>query len=614
MSTKLSIGNEIKDSYKETHKWVQNNLKWLKDIEQFYRERAKLEREYSEKLGGLAKEFLNRKSKLAVSLSVGDTPSTTPGSLEAASVVAWNEVLSQTEMISKDHNQLANDFESKTAEQLSALHVKVDMTLNRLGVFNEEVVNTRDNMNLELGKAKKRYDEVCANVEMARSKNTKSSSDRTKRKLEQKESEMNIVKNEYLIKINQANRTKDKYYFQDIPEVLDLLQDLNESRISFLNDIWRGAKDFEVAAGNRVKERLNTADAVVSQNLPSLSTAIFIKHNLKHWKEPNDFCFEPSPVWHDDEKFVVPSEIELKDLKIKLAQAEKTYANFQDLAQPEMSKLSTLNQRKKELKADETKLDSQAVFETLKNYLSVISSFTSYETSKLQAEVQIESIQNNVPPEFDLSTDDIDLAKLKKKTGIFNKLKNNLLSPEPVSKASHRLGLFGSGSDKRSSAAQSLDTDTASVSSSGSLATSHATHLSSKNKVLYAYAKQDSDEVSVSVGDSISLESPDTGSGWTKIRNETTREVGLVPTTYVSIKETASGSKSKEAPKVPPPRRTTLPTRTMQAQYDYEAQGEDELSISTYDVIKVIRGDDGSGWTYGELNGEKGLFPTSYCK
>lgn len=44
MSADLSIGNEIKDSFKETHKWVQNNLKWLKDIEQFYRERAKLEK------------------------------------------------------------------------------------------------------------------------------------------------------------------------------------------------------------------------------------------------------------------------------------------------------------------------------------------------------------------------------------------------------------------------------------------------------------------------------------------------------------------------------------------------------------------------------------------
>ena len=49
MSTDISIGNEIKDSYKETHKWVQNNIKWLSELESFYRDRAKLEKEYSDK-------------------------------------------------------------------------------------------------------------------------------------------------------------------------------------------------------------------------------------------------------------------------------------------------------------------------------------------------------------------------------------------------------------------------------------------------------------------------------------------------------------------------------------------------------------------------------------
>ncbi|QLQ79675.1 hypothetical protein HG537_0C03230 [Torulaspora globosa] len=611
MSSKLSIGNEIKDLYKETHKWVQNNVKWLKDIEQFYRERAKLEREYSDKLSGLTKEFLNRKSKISVSLTVGDTPSTTPGSLEAASVVAWNEVLSQTEMICKDRGQLADEFERRIAEQLAGLYAKVDMTLTKISGFNEEIMNKRGNMEQELEKSKKRYDEVCASMEMARNKNTKSSNERTQRKMEQKESEMNIVKNDYLIKINQSNRVKDKYYFQDVPEVVDSLQDLNESRIAFLNDIWRSAKDFEVEAGQRVQERLKTADTVVSQNLPSLSTAIFIKHNLKQWKEPNDFRFEPSPVWHDDDKFVVSTETELNDLKIKLAKAEKAYSELQDLTQSEISKLSALNQRKKEIKANENEIDSQAFYETLKSYLSVVTPFTSHETLKLQAEVQIESIQNNVPEKFDLSTDDIDLSKLKKKSGLFNKLKHNLL-PEPSSKPNHRFGLFGNNSEKRNSATQSFDTDAASISSTTSLSTNQTT--SNKNKVLYAYSKQDSDEISINVGDSISLEAPDTGSGWTKIRNETTGEIGLVPTTYIVIKETANDRKGKEVPKVPPPRRTTLPTRTMEAQYAYVAQGDDELSINVSDVIKVIKVDDGSGWTYGELNGKKGLFPTSYCK
>lgn len=619
MSDKLSIGNEIKDSFQETQKWVQNNIKWLKDIELFYRERSKLEREYSEKLGNLTKEFLNKKSGSAVSLSVGDTPKVTPGSLEAAGVVAWNEVISQTEMISKDHNKLAQDFDGQVADQLSGLYAKLDMTLTKIGGFNNEMVDKRDNIYHELEKAKKKYDDACVTMEKARSTQTKSSSERNKRKVEEKESEMNIAKNEYLITINQSNRIKDKYYFQDIPEVLDLLQDLNEARTLFLNDLWGVASSVEIDAGNRIAKRLDSANSVILQNKPSLSTAMFIKHNLKQWKEPNDFRFQPSPVWHDDEKFVVPTQAELTDLKIKLAQAEKEYNRLQDLTHSELSKLSSLNKRKQELKSNEAKMDGQAFYETLKTYLSIITPFTGHETLKLKAEVQIESIQNNVPSDIDLSTDDIDLSRVKKKSGLFSKIKHNLLNPETKGmKANHRIGLFGNGSnssEKRASSIQSIDNDTNSISTAGSGPSSFMTTTTSDhNKVLFPYSKKDDDEVSINVGDSIALESSDTGSGWTKIRNNTTGGVGLVPTTYVEINEKNAVEEKPPAPQVPPPRRTTLPTRTLQAQYDYEAQGDDEISISVNDVIEVIKGDDGSGWTYGQIHGQKGLFPTSYCR
>lgn len=108
----------------------------------------------------------------------------------------------------------------------------------------------------------------------------------------------------------------------------------------------------------------------------------------------------------------------------------------------------------------------------------------------------------------------------------------------------------------------------------------------------------------------------DTGSGWTKINNDTTGETGLVPTTYIRISSAATVKANDRgpAPEVPPPRRSTLPVRTMEAIYAYEAQGDDEISIDPGDIITVIRGDDGSGWTYGECDGLKGLFPTSYCK
>lgn len=55
---------------------------WLDEIQQFYRERSAVEKEYAGKLGALAKKYFEKKARKSSSLSVGDTPTVTPGSLE----------------------------------------------------------------------------------------------------------------------------------------------------------------------------------------------------------------------------------------------------------------------------------------------------------------------------------------------------------------------------------------------------------------------------------------------------------------------------------------------------------------------------------------------------
>jgi hypothetical protein len=51
-------------------------------VQAFYRERSVIEKEYSQKLNALAKKYFDKKLRKQSSLSVGDTPTVTPGSLE----------------------------------------------------------------------------------------------------------------------------------------------------------------------------------------------------------------------------------------------------------------------------------------------------------------------------------------------------------------------------------------------------------------------------------------------------------------------------------------------------------------------------------------------------
>ena len=50
--------------------------------------------------------------------------------------------------------------------------------------------------------------------------------------------EMNNVKNTYLIGINVTNKLKECYYHEYVPELLDSLQDLSETRVAKLNAYW----------------------------------------------------------------------------------------------------------------------------------------------------------------------------------------------------------------------------------------------------------------------------------------------------------------------------------------------------------------------------------------
>ena len=70
------------DGFKPATIWVGHGVAWLDDIQQFYRERSVIEKEYSAKLNALAKKYFDKKNKKAAALSVGDSPSMTPGSLE----------------------------------------------------------------------------------------------------------------------------------------------------------------------------------------------------------------------------------------------------------------------------------------------------------------------------------------------------------------------------------------------------------------------------------------------------------------------------------------------------------------------------------------------------
>ncbi|KAF7880687.1 uncharacterized protein EAF01_011956 [Botrytis porri] len=303
------FGLELKDGFKSANAWVTNGINWIgSDIEGFYRERSVIEKEYSAKLAALAKKYYEKKTKKSSSLSVGDTPVMTPGSLESASLTTWTTQLTTLESRAAEHDRFGGELITQVAEPLKVLGGRYDEIRKRHVEYADKLEKERDASYADLRKMKGKYDAACQEVENKRKK-AESSFDYSKTKAQnayqQQILEMHNVKNSYLIAINVTNKQKEKYYHEYIPDLLDSLQDLYESRTIKLNAIWSQAAQLEKGMLERSTEFVNHVLVEIPRNQPSLDCMMFVRHNVGTWQEPPDKPFEPSPVWHDDDTMMV---------------------------------------------------------------------------------------------------------------------------------------------------------------------------------------------------------------------------------------------------------------------------------------------------------------------
>lgn len=587
----VSIGDDLLDGYSATSSWLKANVKWIEDIAEFYRERAAIEREHAAKLSALTAKHFSKKAAHVASISVGEKPAKTPGSLESASATAWNEVLNQTEEIAKDHKELGDKLAVQIADQLSGVRQRCESLQSYYSEFYGHIEEDRDSTYSAVKRGKSAYDEACQSMEHARTKN---------KKVEQKENDMYNSKSSYLIAINVANRMKDKFYHDDLPEMLDGMQLLAEARTCQANRILKMACETETSHLNRRIKCLKTAHDVVAKNSRGLDSAMFIDHNKVPWQDPTDFYFQPSPIWHDDDTFKTDDN-GLKYLRGRLATAEEGAEKAGDASEAALAKFEAAKAEMGSL--DLESMSGTALSPLLNNFARSLQELVRSETKRLSFEVEIETIEAATAG-CDLSG--VPITRTKTKRTVFGKKKEVVEVVRPITNHDgNRLGL------------RSLLNRTA----------KHMVVNGPAVKVLYDFQAEGPGEITVLAGDKLPLVEPDDGSGWVKVRSGL--DTGIVPSTYVEVLssgrggqgtfgDTASMASSEvagagTAPPAPPPSRGTTSTKTLTALYDFDGADLSQLSIRAGDKITVVEADPGNGWTTGELHGKKGIFPTNYA-
>lgn len=253
----------------------------------------------------------------------------------------------------------------------------------------------RDNTYSDLKKNKAKYDASCQEVENRRKK-IDASYDHGKSKAQsayqQQMSDMRNVKNSYLIAINVTNKQKEKYYHEYLPDVLDSLQDLSETRVAKLNTLWLSAASIETSVLTRSTELLNHLSSEIPRNNPVLDSMMFVRHNATNWQDPPDFAFEPSPVWLDDDAMAVDdlSKTFLRNILMKSKTDLTELRRDVDAKRREVEGAKRVRQAIKEGK------DKRDEVEIVRAQFGLQESLHESERKKITAEVQVSTIATTV--------------------------------------------------------------------------------------------------------------------------------------------------------------------------------------------------------------------------
>ncbi|EWZ36842.1 hypothetical protein FOCG_03964 [Fusarium oxysporum f. sp. radicis-lycopersici 26381] len=388
-----TFGSELKDGFKPANAWLGHGIAWLEDIQQFYRERAAIEKEYSAKLTALAKKYFDKKNKKTAQLSVGDTPAMTPGSLESASLTTWTTQLTTLESRANEHDRYANNLISQVAEPLKFFGGRFEELRKRHSDYATKLEQERDASYASLAKTKGKYDTVCQEVESKRKK-TESHYDKAKAQnaYQQQLFEMNNAKNTYIIAINVTNKQKEKYYHEYVPEVMDSLQDLSEFRTTKLNSLWTVATNLESDMLQQSNGMVQHQGTEIQRNLPHLDSMMYIQHNMGAFNEPPDKHFEASPVWHDDGTMVVDETAKVF-LRNVLGKSKSQLGELRREVDKKRREVESLKQLKQRVREGKEKKDEVEVVRIL---FSMQEDLHSIDRQRLTAEVETSTITSVV--------------------------------------------------------------------------------------------------------------------------------------------------------------------------------------------------------------------------
>ncbi|KAJ6508511.1 hypothetical protein C8R45DRAFT_1168696 [Mycena sanguinolenta] len=654
-----NFGETLPDQVERISSLFDAHLHLLVEVREVYRERTAIEREYAAKLHALTKRAAEKRAKLVAAFVVGEEPTkayteTTLG--QNTLNAAFNELISSMGDSAQAHVNLADSLNTQVVDVLKAVERKQEELKKKEMTFFQRLLTERDRAYGDrLKVAKQKYDEECSEVESVRQKQVRASddrhADRAAKQAEQQRIDMLNSKNVYLISTVIANNVKAKFYNEDLPALEDQFQIIQRRLVTRFAKILGHSVALQTGHMDSLKVHLDRVEVALAQVDPSRDQDLFIEHNIRPFKAPGDWKFEPC-VNHYDTASFQSRLFSRTDLNSSINQdamsvepAPKVF--LQNKLSRSRAKLQELDPLMDGKRREQDKLrdlflaydadyslgnnDDLSEATGLQNYLDANHQVISYATSECILKTEMEVISNAIgddegaqrPHSFKSSSFSIPTQCGYCKTSIWGLSKQGktckACNLSVHSKCELKVPADCQQGEQKSSAVSRSST-TASridrvVPTPSAFAQSVAEEAYEESyqsaRLLFDFTPTSEFELQVAEGTVVQVIEPDDGSGWVKVSDG--QNAGLVPASYVEYEDAApssgGGGGSEEGS-----------GQYVRGIYAYESRGPDELGLEQGELVELTSGPNGGqhygdGWWEGiNSTGQKGIFPSNYVE
>ncbi|KAF8192143.1 hypothetical protein BJ912DRAFT_963009 [Pholiota molesta] len=637
----VDFGQALPDQFERIAELFDNHLEAIDDVRELYMARVALEREYAAKLQILTRKASDKKAKTCAAFVVGNEPTKNwdENTLSQSTLErAYDAIINSMITSAQDHINYADAIASQTIETLRILEKRNDDAKKKETLFFQKLLSDRDRVYSDRLKSKQKYDDLCAEVESFRQKQGRANddrhADRVARQAEQQRNDMLDSKNAYLIAVAVANRSKGRFYSEDVPNLENELQGLHRRLMERFVKILIHAQEIHSGHLDTLKTRVANVRSKLEEVNVTKDQDLFATYNLRTFNAPGDWGFEPSPIHYDTDTMSIEPAPKVV-IQNKLRRSTEKLLELGPLIQSKRSELNALSAQISSYIADHS---VGAIDDLTDKYLDAEHQLVLYATSELILTTEIDSISTAVgediggsrPHSFKSSSFSIPTTcgycnssiwglskqgKVCKTCGLSVHAKCELKVSADCTRSedSHTSTLFRKGTNASRSSAPGKGTPIAPSASSFVQSISSEVPSSEERanaKVLFDFTVTSEFELGVQEGEIVHIVESDDGSGWAKVENLEGNS-GLVPASYLKVRDVQVGEDSEGV---------DTSKKRVRALYPYMAQGADELSLQPGETLELSSGPEGGehygdGWWEGfNVQGRKGIFPSNYVE